>query len=81
MSIFSGITYPAKLGGIYGLSSYLLLKDRVFKELVPKDSPNKDTGIFMGHGDKDPLVLPEWGLLTEKALREEGYKVTLKMYP
>lgn len=79
MSIFSGITAPQKLGGIFGLSCYLLLHSK-FKELGAVDSPNKDTPIFMGHGDSDPLVKPAFGQMTAQLLRQEGYKVDLKMY-
>jgi len=80
MSIFSGITSPNKLGGIFGLSCYLLLHSKI-KDFIPKDNVNKDTKIFMGHGDSDPLVLPKWGEMTATLLRKEfGYKVDLKMY-
>ncbi len=47
---------------------------------MPEGSPNKETPIFMGHGDSDPLVRPEWGQLTAKALRDMGCKVELRMY-
>lgn len=80
MSLFSGVTCPTKLGGIFGLSCYLLLHNKL-KDFVPKDNPNKDTPIFMGHGDSDPLVLPQWGQRTAKVLTEAGWKVDLKMYP
>lgn len=79
ISIFSGVTAPQKLGGIFGLSCYLLLHTKI-KSLVPADSPNNDTAIFMGHGDSDPLVKPEWGQMTAKLLRDMGWKVDLKMY-
>lgn len=79
MSIFSGITAPQKLGGIFGLSCYLLLHSK-FKELVAVDGPNKDTPIFMGHGDSDPLVKPAFGQMTAQLLKQEGFKVELKMY-
>jgi len=80
MAIFSGITSQTKLGGIFGLSCYLLLYTK-FKELVKVDSPNKDVPIFMGHGDSDPLVKPQFGQLTAHFLNKEGFKVNLKMYP
>jgi predicted esterase len=50
MAIFSGVTAPKKLGGIFGLSCYLLLHDKI-KSFVPKDNPNQETEIFMGHGE------------------------------
>ena len=79
MSIFSGITAPTKLGGIFGLSCYLLLHNKI-KQFLPADNPNKETPIFMGHGDSDPLVLPPWGQKTAEVLRAEGWNVELKMY-
>jgi len=76
---FSGITAPQKLGGIFGLSCYLLFHDKL-KEFIPSDNPNKEVPIFMGHGDADPLVLPRWGQISAKRLEEAGWKVNLKMY-
>ncbi|KAI9817468.1 MAG: hypothetical protein M1827_001078 [Pycnora praestabilis] len=80
ISLFTGLTCPQKLGGIFGLSSYLLMHTTL-KTYVPKDNPNKETPIFMGHGDVDPLVKPEWGRRTAEALKEWGWTVDLKMYP
>jgi len=34
----------------------------------------------MGHGDKDDMVKPQWGQATAQILRDEGWKVDLKMY-
>lgn len=79
MSIFSGITAPQKLGGIFGLSCYLLLHSKL-KEFVGENSANKDTRIFMGHGDSDPLVKPQWGQMTADLLKGMGYNVDLKFY-
>ncbi len=81
MAIFSGITSKEKLGGIFGLSSYLLMHKKV-ESLLPTEEGegNKETRIFMGHGDSDPLVRPEWGQATAKMLREMGFGVELKMY-
>lgn len=79
MSIYAGLTAPFKLGGIVGLSSWLLL-NRTFAEKVPADTLNKGTPVFMGHGDRDPLVLYPMGQATEKKLTELGYKVNFKTY-
>src|SRR5436305_11006622 len=46
MSIFSGLTCPTRLGGIFGLSCYLLLHGKV-KDMVPENNLNKDTPIFL----------------------------------
>lgn len=82
MSLFTGVTCPHKLGGIVGLSSYLLLHNKLkdILELLPGEPPNKDTPIFMGHGDSDPLVKHEWGQLTAKILTELGFTVDFHTY-
>jgi predicted esterase len=79
MSLFSGITAPTKLGGIFGLSCYLLLHNKI-KEFVPSEDPNKETQIFMGHGDSDPLIKPQWGQMTANVLKDMGRKVDIKIY-
>lgn len=40
MSLMAGVTCPQKLGGIFGLSSYLLLRGKL-RNLVPAENPNK----------------------------------------
>ena len=80
ISLFTGITCPDKLAGIVGLSSYLLLENKV-KDYVPSENPNKETPIFMGHGAVDPLVKYEWGKKTAEKLKEWGWTVDLKSYP
>lgn len=79
MSLVAGITAPTKLGGIFGLSCYLLLKDKV-QSMVPADSPNKLTPIFMGHGDADPVVRYAWGQMTAEKLKSWGWNVDFKTY-
>ena len=81
MSIFTGVTTPHKLGGVFGLSSYLVLGDKI-KELAKEaNDSNKDTPFFMGHGDVDELVKLRWGQQTAELLRNElGHRVEFKTY-
>lgn len=79
-AVLSGLTYEKKLGGIFGLSCYLLLSSKL-QSLVPADNPNKETKIFLGHGDSDPLVLPQWANMSVAKLKEWGYDANLKFYP
>lgn len=79
MSLMAGVTCPTKLGGIFGLSCYLLLQSKV-KDLIPAESPNQQTPIFMGHGDADPLVKIQWGQSTAEKLRGWGWDVNFKTY-
>ncbi|CAD0098846.1 unnamed protein product, partial [Aureobasidium mustum] len=79
MSLMSGVTAPSRLGGIFGLSCYLLLRGKL-RDMIPSENPNKQTPIFMGHGDADPVVRYEWGQATAKTLQEWGWNVDFKTY-
>lgn len=79
MSLMAGLTAPTKLGGVFGLSCYLLLREKL-QNLVPAESPNKATPIFMGHGDSDPVVKYQWGQMTASTLKEWGWSVDFKTY-
>ena len=79
MSLLSGVTCSTKLGGIFGLSCYLLLQGKL-REMVPGDTPNLKTPIFMGHGDADPLVKVQWGQATAEKLKSWGYDVDFRTY-
>ncbi|SPQ19671.1 8be0b131-e0c1-431b-8997-3c46d37006fa [Thermothielavioides terrestris] len=79
MSIFSGLTAKVKLAGIVALSSYLLLSLK-FADLVPKPEVNKETPIFMAHGDSDQVVNTKLGRMSYDMLKSMGYNATLKIY-
>ena len=79
MSLFTGVTTEHKLAGFFGLSSYLLMGSKI-KSMIPADNPNKDTPVFMGHGDSDLMVKYDWGRRTAKALEDMGWKIDFKTY-
>ncbi|PHH81972.1 hypothetical protein CDD82_7404 [Ophiocordyceps australis] len=79
MSIFAGLTAPVKIGGIVGLSSWLLLAS-AFAQYRPDGDANKETPVLMGHGDGDPLVRYALAQMSERALKDMGYDVTFKTY-
>ncbi|MCJ1259290.1 hypothetical protein MMC24_007126 [Lignoscripta atroalba] len=79
ISLFTGLTCPDKLAGFFGLSSYLLMHGKI-KDYVPTENPNKETPIFMAHGDRDPTVKYEWGQRTAKVLSDWGWKVDFRTY-
>jgi len=58
----------------------MLLHNKL-KEFIPKEDFNKDTPIFLGHGDVDPLVKPVWAQRTREVLMREGFDVDLRIYP
>lgn len=80
MSVFSGITGQEKLGGVFGLSSYMLLSDRI-KSYIPAEFPNKKTPFFFAHGTDDDIVPHEFGKLSAAMGKELGLEdVTFKSY-
>ncbi|KAH9875200.1 hypothetical protein J1614_004691 [Plenodomus biglobosus] len=79
MSLLSGVTYKNQLGGIIGLSSYLLLR-KTIKDMIPTDNPNQSVPIFMGHGDADPVVAHKWGKLSAEELEKHGFTVDFRTY-
>lgn len=79
MSLLSGLTCPHKLGGIFGLSCYLLLKDKL-RDMLPEGNANAKTKVFMGHGDADMVVRYEWGSKTADVLKEWGWEVDFRTY-
>ncbi|KAL5118188.1 hypothetical protein ACEQ8H_003860 [Pleosporales sp. CAS-2024a] len=79
MSLLSGVTYRSQLGGIFGLSCYLLLQKKM-ADMIPADSPNQNTPIFMGHGDADQVVAHKWGQKSADVLTAHGYKVDFRTY-
>lgn len=81
MALFTGITTQHKLAGVFGLSSYLVLGDKVKTFAEESKGVNKDTPFFMGHGDADEVVKHRWGLQSAEVLRGElGHKVEFKTY-
>jgi predicted esterase len=82
VSLLSGLTCPHKLGGIFALSGYLLLQNKL-RAMIEEEgrNANRETKIFMGHGDIDPVVRYEWGKLTAAKLKEWEYHVDFNTYP
>lgn len=81
MSLFTGLTIPHKLGGVFGLSCYLVLGDKIKEFAKEASEANKDTPFFMAHGDADQVVKFAWGQQTAEVLQKElGHKVDFKVY-
>jgi lysophospholipase-1 len=78
--MFSGLMMKSKLAGILALSSFLLLNLQL-PTLVPQPEFNKQTPIFMGHGDADPVVDVGTAKESYDELKRQGYNATIKIYP
>lgn len=83
MSIFTGLTIKEKLAGVFGLSCYLVMGNKIKDLIAEGGDKNKDTPFFMGHGDADEVVKYQWGFKTAEMLKEElGIKnVDFRTYP
>lgn len=81
VSIFTGLTTKHKLGGVFGLSCYLLLGDKLGTFVKEANDANKDTPFFMGHGDADEVVKYRWGQKTAEVVRDTyKHQIEFKTY-
>jgi predicted esterase len=71
MSVFTGLTSTEKLGGVFGLSCYLLLSDRI-KNYMPEEWANKKTPFFLAHGTSDEVVPFKFGKISSEMLEKLG---------
>ncbi|WP_298625207.1 alpha/beta hydrolase-fold protein [uncultured Legionella sp.] len=76
MALHTALHTETRLGGVIALSAYLPLADYTQPVL------DKDTPFFMGSGQFDPLVLPEWTKQSKDWLLEKGYeRIEAHQYP
>lgn len=78
MTLLTGVRYPEKLAGLIGLSGYLPLYKRTAEEA---SVANKDTPIFLVHGDFDPVIPINIAQTSHQKLEELGYTVEWHQYP
>ncbi len=73
----AALQYPEKLAGIMGLSTFLLRGETM--QLEPS-AANRDTPVFMAHGEQDPVVPLALGDESRQWLLENGYSVEWRTY-
>lgn len=78
IALHLGLRYPQRLAGIMALSTFLPLADKLAKE---RSEANRDTPIYMAHGQYDPIVPLELAKLSQHQLQELGYGVAWHLYP
>jgi phospholipase/carboxylesterase len=78
IALQTGLRHAERLAAIIGLSTYLVLPDRLAADA---SAANRDVPIFMAHGTIDPVVRPEWGEASRRALEAAGYHVEWHTYP
>jgi phospholipase/carboxylesterase len=78
VALHAALRYPARLAGILGLSCYLPLAATLAAEIA---DANRMTPILLCHGQYDPMVPIELGVMARDWLRGSGYTVEWKEYP
>jgi len=70
-------TSEHKLAGCIGLSTWMSMHDKFEKITKPV---NKDTPVFQGHGNADPVVKYTYGQMTEGVLKKYYTKTKFQTY-
>jgi len=78
MTLQTGLRHPEKLAGLLCLSGYLPIYEKLPAE---RHAANKDTPIFMAHGQQDPIVPLQAAALSRDFLRALEYGVEWHEYP
>ncbi|WP_310567242.1 carboxylesterase [Hydrogenophaga sp.] len=78
MTLLAGVRAPQRLAGLVALSGYLPLAGSTAAERSPA---NRDTPVFMAHGDGDDIVVPARGEAARDALAALGQPVDWRHYP
>ncbi|KAJ2491710.1 hypothetical protein IWW37_002034 [Coemansia sp. RSA 2050] len=77
MTLFTGLQSEYRFGGLVVLSGYLPIRDRLLTRLT---DASKSVPIFQAHGTADQVVQYQYGVMTSKALAENGYNVDFRSY-
>lgn len=77
-TLFAGLQSRYRLGGLVSLSAYLPCGDHV---LDHASAASLQTPIFMAHGEQDPIVLHDWGMLSKDTLAANGHSVEWHSFP
>lgn len=77
MSLFVGLRYAEKLGGVMVLSGYLPLAHQFESDIYPA---NHTTPIFIGHGNEDMIVPMQLANKSKQQLITQGYLVEWHEY-
>lgn len=78
MALQTGLRYPEKLAGMMVLSAYLPLANTTLQEAHPT---NRETPIFMAHGEHDSIIPIDLALASRQHLGAEHYAVEWHQYP
>jgi phospholipase/carboxylesterase len=78
MTLMTGLRAPQRLAGLAGLSGYLPIAETTAAE---RGEANRDTPIFLAHGEDDPMVTIDRAIASRDELQRLGYAVEWHSYP
>lgn len=78
MTLMTGLRAPQRLAGLAGLSGYLPIAETTAAE---RGEANRDTPIFLAHGEDDPMVTIDRAIASRDELLRLGYAVEWHSYP
>ena len=78
ITLGAGLRYGQRLAGLAGLSGYLPLAASTEAE---RSVANRDTPVFLAHGQHDPVVPLARGEAARDALQAQGQPVHWQTYP
>ena len=78
MTLFTGLQAHYRLAGLIVLSAYFPCAAYTQQRL---SHANRQTPIFLGHGNRDAVVPFAWGETTHEMLNDLGYPVNWHSYP
>ena len=77
VALHTALRFEQPLAGIMGLSTYLPLADKVEKDIQPA---NKNTPIFLAHGNYDQVIPVQLAEQTQQTLNSFGYQTEFNKY-
>lgn len=78
MTLLAGLRYPARLGGLLGMSGYLPLAASTAAE---RQAANADVPIFLAHGERDGVIALDRAVASRDALAQLGHRIEWHAYP
>lgn len=79
VALYTFLNIDKKLGGCVGLSTWMPLHQKIIKDKSFKEE-NKETKVFLAHGNSDPVVNYKFGAMTNELLKKISFDVSWHEY-
>lgn len=78
IALYTGMTYPEKLGGIVALSTYFPMQETAQQTLT---DAQKTIPVFMAHGQADDVINLRYAEQSHEFMKENGINVEWHTFP